>query len=118
MEPSRKRFEDPTWRDWVIGIGLIVLFLIMIAVGAFLLIPDHWGWWLFLVFVGTLFLVFNQNRNYACRCRECGYEFKISFLANLTAPHGIDKQGSWLWVKCLNCERKGKVSVIRVVKGS
>ena len=118
MEPSNKRFENPTWRDWVIGIGLIVLFLILIAVGALLLIPDHWGWWLFLVLGGTLLLVLNQTKNYACRCRECGHEFMIGFLTNLTAPHGIDKQGSWLWVNCPNCEKNGKVSVIRVVKGS
>lgn len=118
MEPNRNRFEDPTWRDWVVGIGLILLFLITIGVGALLLLPDDWIWWLLLVLASTLLLVLNQNRNYACRCRECGHEFQIGFVSNLIAPHGIDKEGSWLCVKCPDCEKKGKVSVIRIVKGS
>ena len=117
MKQTKKKFEDPTWRDWVSGITLIVIFLVVIGIGGFLLIPDYWYVWLMLVIAGTLLLTLNQTRNYACRCRDCGHEFSINFLTNLTSPHGIDKKGSWLWLKCPSCEIKGKVSVIRVVKG-
>ena len=113
MNQNKREFEDPTRRDWVIGIGLILLFLIVIGVGGFILIPDHWGWWLILVFGGTLLLAFNQNMNYGCRCRVCQSEFEIGFLSNFFAPHGIDKVGSWLCVKCPSCGSKGKVTVIR-----
>ena len=100
----------------MIGIGLIILFLAAISVGAFILIPEHWVWWLILVLGGTLLLTLNQNKNYACRCRSCGNEFKISFMTNLLSPHGIDKEGSWQWLKCPSCGKRTKVSVIRVVK--
>lgn len=113
MNQNKRKFEDPTRRDWVIGIGLILLFLIVIGVGGFILIPDHWVWWLILVLGGTLLLAFNQNKNYGCRCRVCQGEFEIGFLTNLFAPHGIDKVGSWLWVKCPSCGTKSKVTVIR-----
>lgn len=116
MGQNNNKYADPTRRDWVIGIGLILLYLILIGVSAYLLIPAGWLWWLLLVLGGMLLLVLNQTRNYACRCRSCGNEFEIGFFSNLIAPHGIDKLGSWLWVKCPSCERKGKVSVIRIVK--
>lgn len=118
MIKKKRKFEDPTRRDWIIGIALIVIFLVVIGVGAFVLIPDHFIWWLLLVLGGTLLLAFNQNRNYACRCRSCGHEFEIGYLTNLISPHGIDKVGSWLWVRCPDCLEKGKVTVIRVVRES
>jgi hypothetical protein len=116
MNQQKKKYEDPTWKDWVLGIGYIVLFLVVIGVGAVLLVPDHFLWWLFLVLGGTLLLAYNHNRNYACRCRSCGHEFEIGFLTNLISPHGIDKEGSWLWVRCPDCQVKGKVTVIRLVR--
>ncbi len=116
MRETKKKFEDPTRRDWVLGIFWLVIYLVVIGVGAFLLIPDHWFWWLVLVLGGTLLLTLNQNQNYACRCRSCGHEFQIGFLTNLISPHGVDKEGSWLWVKCPDCEEKGKVTVIRAVR--
>ena len=116
MKQKTGKYEDPTPRDWVIGIGLIVIFLLVIGVGAYLLLPDHFIWWLVLVVAGILLLTVNQNRNYALRCRSCDHEFEISFLRNLISPHGIDKEGSWLWLRCPNCEEKGKVTVIRIVR--
>jgi len=107
MIQTKKKYENPTLKDWIIGIGLIVIFLGVIGIGAFLLIPDHWIWWLSLVLVGTLLLTLNQNKNYAYRCRECGHEFEIRFITNLISPHGVDKEGSWLWVKCPSCKTRG-----------
>ena len=117
MKEEKWKFEDPTWKDWVKGIGLIILYLSAIGVSAFVLIPKHWIWWLLLILGGMLLLTLNQFKNYACRCRSCGEEFRISFLTNLVSPHGIDKEGSWLWVKCPSCGKREKVSVIRIVKG-
>lgn len=116
MTETKIKFEEPTRRDWVIGILSLVTFVIVIGVGAFLLIPENWAWWLLLVLGGTLLLAFNQNRKYGCRCRRCEHEFKISYFLNLISPHGVDGSGSWLWTKCPSCETRGKVTVIRAVR--
>jgi len=118
MKPTNNQYQDPTRKDWILGIALLLIYLIIISLGAFLLVPEYWYWWLLLVFVGTTLLVINQNRNYACRCRECGHEFETSFITNLISPHGVDKGGSWQWVKCPNCEKRAKATVIKVIKGT
>ena len=112
----QKKYQDPTRKDWINGIVLILVYLIVISFSAILLIPDNWIWWLFLFVASTFLLVLNQNKNYACRCRECEEEFEVSFLVNLTSPHGIDKEGSWQWVKCPSCNKRVRVTVIKVVK--
>lgn len=116
MKPTKLKTQDPTRKDWIFGIAWLLIYLAVISVSAFLLIPEYWYGWLVLMFVSSILLVIRQNRNYACRCRECGYEFEISFLANLLAPHGVDKGGSWQWVKCPNCQKRVKATVVKVVK--
>lgn len=116
MNETKIKFEDPTRADWVSGIGLIVIFLLVIGVGAFVLIPDYWWAWLLLIAAATLLLVLNQNSKYGCRCRSCEHEFKIGFFRNLISPHGVDKSGSWLRTRCPSCDTKGKVTVIRARK--
>jgi len=118
MEPNKNQYQDPTRKDWLLGVALLLIYLIIITLGAFLLIPEYLYWWLLLMVVSTILLVIKQNRNYAYRCRECGHEFEISFLASLISPHGFDKGGSWLWVKCPNCENRAKATVIKVIKGT
>ena len=116
MKPTKKKYQEPTWKDWVIGIGLIVIYISVIGIGAIFLIPKYWKWWVIIFLASTILLVLNQNINYGCRCRECGYEFEVSFLINLISPHGIDKEGSWQWVKCPSCNKRVRVTVIKVVK--
>ena len=116
MKPTGHKYQDPTRKDWILGIAWLLIYLIVISVGAILLIPEYWYWWLALTVTSTILLVIRQNRNYACRCRECGHEFEVSFLTNLISPHGVDKGGSWMWVKCPNCERRVKVTVIKIVR--
>jgi hypothetical protein len=95
---------------------LLLIYLIIISVGALLLIPEYWYWWVILMLLSTILLVIKQNWNYACRCRECGHEFETSFLVNLISLHGVDKEGSWQLVKCPNCEKRVKAAVIKVIK--
>lgn len=118
MKPPHNQYQDPTRKDWISGIALLLVYLFVISAGAFLLIPEYWYGWLILILVSTILLVIQQNRNYACRCRECGHEFELSFLVNLISPHGVDKEGGWHWVKCPNCEKRGKATVIKVIKGA
>lgn len=116
MKETKIKFEDPTSKDWIMGILFLVIYVIMIGVGAFLLIPEYWMGWLLLVLGGALVLVFNQNMKYGCRCRSCEHDFRIGFFTNLISPHGVDKHGSWLWTTCPSCKTKGKVKVIRATK--
>jgi hypothetical protein len=116
MKPTQRKYQDPTRKDWVVGIISLVIFVVAITVGALLLFTDYWYLWLILVLGGVVILVLRQTRNYACRCRECGHEFEISFFTNLLAPHGVDKEGSWQWLKCPSCEKRTKVTVIKITK--
>ena len=116
MKSTNNRYLDPTYKDWISGITWLLAYLITISLGAFYLVPEYWYWWLLILDVSTVLLVIKQNRNYACRCRECGHEFEVSFLTNLLSPHGVDKEGSWQWVKCPGCEKRAKASVIKVIK--
>ena len=116
MKPNLRKYQNPTRKDWIAGIALITSYVSIIGVSAIYLIPEYWGWW-FLVFIfSTVFIVIKQNSNYACRCRECGHEFEVSFFVNFISPHGIDKEGSWQWVKCPNCNQRARATVIKVVK--
>jgi hypothetical protein len=116
MKSSQNKYQIPTRKDWVVGIILLVSYVLVIGVGAFLLIPRYWYLWLLLVFGGMFLMVLHQTKHYACRCRKCGCEFEISFFANLIAPHGVDKEGSWEWVRCPNCQKRTKATVIKIVK--
>jgi hypothetical protein len=115
MKTSQSKYQDPTRRDWVIGIACLIIYLLVIGFGALLLFTDYWYLWLVLVLGGMVILVLRQTKHYACRCRECGHEFEISFTTNLMAPHGVDKGGSWLWLKCPECQNRRKVTVIKKV---
>ena len=117
MKPTNNKYRNPTHKDWIIGIALLMGYLIVISLSAILLIPEYWYWWLLLIIVSTFLLVIYQSRNYACRCRKCGHEFEVSFLTHLMAPHGVDKRGGWQWVKCPNCDKRAKATVIKVIKG-
>jgi len=110
--PSGK-YQDPSRLDWVTGIASLVIFILMITFGALLLFTDYWYIWPILVVGGVIILVHRQTRRYACRCRSCGCEFEISFLTNLLSPHGVDRTGSWQWVKCPDCLKRRKVTVIK-----
>lgn len=116
MKPSSNKYQDPTRKDWISGIASLVIFVLVITLGAVFLFTDYWYLWIVLVLGGVVILVFRQTKQYACRCRECGHEFEISFLTNLLAPHGVDKSGSWQWLKCPVCQKRTKVTVIKKMK--
>lgn len=113
MMPSQPKYQDPTRKDWITGIASLVIFVLVITFSALLLFTDYWYLWLVLVLAGVIILVRRQTKQYACRCRECGHEFEISFATNLFAPHGVDKAGSWQWLKCPVCQKRTKVNVIK-----
>jgi len=116
MKPTDHKYQDPTRKDWIIGIAVLLTYVMVISVGAILLIPKNWHWWILLMTVSTILLAIRQNRKLACRCRECGHGFEVSFLVNLVAFHGVDKEGSWQLAYCPNCKKRTKATLIKVVK--
>ena len=92
------------------------MYLTVISVTAFLFLLEYWYLWLVIVFGGMILIINWHTRSYAYRCRNCGNEFEISFLANLIAPHGLDKEGAWSWLKCSNCHGRHKATVIKIIK--
>jgi len=118
MKPSPQRYEDPSRKDWVKGIAVIAVYVAAISLGAFLLLPDWWYLWLIGVAGGLVSIVGWHTKSYAYRCRNCGREFEISFLTNLVAPHGIDKEGAWEWLKCPHCRKRGRANIIKMIENS
>ena len=116
MSNSQNHYEDPSRKDWVLGIIVIIVYVVLISVTAFWLLPDDWLIWLMIVIGGTLLIVNWHTKSYAFRCRSCKHEFEISFLKNFFSPHGIDKIGAWHYLKCPNCKVRSKVTVIKIVK--
>jgi cytochrome b len=90
MSPQQK-YQDPTRKDWISGIAILIIFVLAITFGAYLLLTDYWFLWLILVLGGVLTLVWRQTKRYACRCRVCRHEFEISFMTNAFADSG-DKE--------------------------
>ncbi len=116
MKSTQRKYQDPTRKDWVMGIVTLVIFVLVISFGAFFLFTDYWYMWPILVVGGVVILVLRQTKHYACRCRECGYEFEITFIKNLFSPHGVDREGSWQWLQCPSCKKRVKVTVIKIVE--
>jgi hypothetical protein len=117
MSPQQK-YQDPTRKDWISGIAILIIFVLTITFGAYLLFTDYWFLWPILVLCGVVILVWRQTRRYACRCRVCGHEFEISFSTNLLAPHGVDKTGGWQWLMCPGCHKRTKVTVVKKTRAS
>ena len=91
----------------------ISIYVTLISAGAFYLLPEYWYLWMVLVVAGMLILVNWHQQKTAYRCPKCDHLYEISFLADLTAPHGIDKEGPWLYIKCPSCKQRSKTKVLK-----
>lgn len=107
------QISKPTRRDYLVSILYISLYVLVISAGAFLLLPTRWYLWLVLVILGLVLLVNWHKKSTAYRCPACGHEYTISFLADLAAPHGVDRQGGWLLLKCSKCGVRSKTRVLK-----
>ena len=116
MKSPNQYYHRPKKGDWVKGSLAIAGYILAISVSAFYLLIEYWYLWLVIVVGGLVLIVNWHTQSYAYRCRNCGTEFEISFLANLVAPHGIDKEGGWSWVKCPQCKNRHKATIVKIVK--
>ena len=84
--------NKPTRQDYIKSIVYLSLYVIVIGGGAWLLLPNQWVLWAAIVLIGMLLLVGWHKKETAYRCPNCEHVYQISFLTDLTAPHG-DRSG-------------------------
>ena len=108
-----KRSSKVKRQDYIKSIVFLTIYLIMIGASAFLLLPKYWYLWGLIQISGLVLLVNWHKRETIYRCPNCDYLYEISFLADLTAPHGIDRDGPWLLLRCPNCRKRTKTRVLK-----
>ncbi len=107
---------DPDRRDVIRSVVYISVYVIVISAGAFLLLPKFWFIWIGIVVVGMLILVNWHKEKTAYRCPNCEHTYEISFLTDLAAPHGVNRDGAWLLLRCPNCRQRRKTKVLKRVE--
>ncbi len=111
-------YRETTGRDWA-NTGLrVVVFVAVVAAGAYFLLPIYWYVWAALVLGALLLLVSWHSRTFAYRCPECQSEFEVSALVDFVSPQGVgrDEQGrvsGWKLLRCPVCRRFRKALVVR-----
>jgi hypothetical protein len=104
---------NPTRRDYLKSILYISIYVIVIGGSAFLLLPEYWLAWGLVVLVGLGLLVYWHKSATVYRCPNCDHVYTVSFLQDLIAPHGLDKGGAWLLLKCPSCKERHKTRVLK-----
>ena len=112
-----KKVTNPDRRDVIRSVVYISIYVIVIGASAFYLLPRFWYLWAVLVLVGVLVLVNWHKGQTAYRCPNCEHIYEISLLTDLTAPHGVNRDGGWLLLRCPNCRQKRKTKVLKKVEG-
>ena len=103
---------EPTKKDWIKTIILIVVFMVILVLGAIFLLPDLWIIWLIIIVFGLFLLVGWHAKSTAYRCNECKYEFEISFLKDFFSPHWVGKEGARKYLKCPKCKKRTGAKIL------
>jgi uncharacterized C2H2 Zn-finger protein len=107
-----KKYTEPARKDYIRSIVFILLYLITILLSAYFLLPKYWYIWVIIVIVGLVLLVVWHKENTVYSCPNCGHVYQISFLTDLLAPHGINRDGAWVLLRCPNCHKRIKTKVL------
>lgn len=105
------KFSKPTLGDYLRSMLYILMYLVVVGGGAFLLLPAYWYIWVVLVIGGLALLVAWHRGETVYRCPNCDHVYEISFWQDLAAPHGVDQNGAWLFLRCPNCKQRQKTRV-------
>ena len=107
------RYTQPTRRDFLRSIAYILIYLTVISVSAFFLLVEYWYVWAAIVLAGMALLVNWHKSRTAYACSNCEHVYTISFLTDLAAPHGLDRDGAWLLLRCPSCRQRHKTRVLK-----
>ncbi len=112
-EISMKTPTSPGKKDYLQSVLYLALYVLTIGGTAFLLLPKLWYLWGIIVLIGMLLLVnWHKQKTIYC-CPSCGHVYEISFLTDLLAPHGVNRDGGWLLLRCPNCHQRSKTTVLK-----
>lgn len=109
------KFKEPDKRDFIRSGIYISIYVIIISTSAFFLLPTFWYLWALILITGLLLLVNWHKEQTVYKCPHCKHIYEVSFLIDLTAPHGFDKTGAWLFLRCPSCQMKSKTIVLKKV---
>lgn len=110
------QFSDPGKQDYIRSAIYILIYVVVISVGAWLLLPEFWYVWAALVAGGLVLLVNWHKGQTIYQCPNCGHLYEISFLQDLAAPQGVNRDGAWLLLRCPNCKQRNKTRVLKKEK--
>ncbi|HDS44520.1 MAG TPA: zinc ribbon domain-containing protein [Methanomicrobia archaeon] len=110
---TQDEYRGTTKEDWMRTMVSVTLFAAITIIGAILLVPSYWYIWLVLVAVSLLLLLRWHAHTFAYRCANCGHEFELSAFADLISPHGPGNGGGWKYLRCPNCHKRSRATVIR-----
>jgi len=107
------RYTQPTRQDAFRSIVYILIYVVIISGSAFLLLVEYWYVWAVIVLAGMALLVNWHKSRTVYSCPNCEHVFTISFLTDLVAPHGLDRDGAWLLLCCPSCRQRHKTRVLK-----
>jgi uncharacterized C2H2 Zn-finger protein len=110
------KFSKPDQSDYARSAAYLLIYLLVIGGSAFRLLPDQWYLWGLLVLAGLALLVSWHRGQMVYQCPKCGHVYKLSFWVDLVAPHGVDKDGAWLLLRCPACRQRSKTRVLKRVE--
>ncbi len=105
-------YRKPKRSDWSKSLIFIGVYVAGISITAFYLLVSYWYLWIALVAAGLMLLVLWHAKSTAYSCPTCGSEFEISALTDFLSPHGVTKDGGWLFLKCPVCGNRLKMQVL------
>jgi hypothetical protein len=103
----------PELRDYIRSIVYILLYVVLIGGGAVFLLLDYWYFWVIIVVGGLVLLVSWHRGETVYQCPNCSTTYEISFWDDLISPHGVDKEGGWLSLRCPSCKQRRKTRVLK-----
>jgi hypothetical protein len=110
------KFTKPEISDYIRSIVYILLYVVLIGGGAFYLLPGYWYFWVVLVVGGLVLLVSWHRGETVYQCPNCSHVYEILFWVDLISPHGVDKDGGWLSLRCPHCKQRSKTRVMKRVE--
>jgi hypothetical protein len=106
----REKYWEVTKEEWFQTAFLLFIFLTILGISSFLLLPGYWYYWLLIVVAALAMLVERHAKNFAYLCPRCNKVFEISALEDLLGPNGVNKK----YLKCPICRRKAWAEILRI----
>jgi hypothetical protein len=90
----------------------IAIYVAVLGVASVYLLLSYWYVWIAIVIAGLVILVsLHANATVYC-CPKCDYKFEISMFTDFLTPHGVDRNGVWMYLTCPRCSNRSKMRIL------